>query len=362
MFIFHWLFFFNYFFFIATSTAFQSKNCTKADLFYSVHHSLIYNHLSETKVFLLYDINPGEGFNLRRDVYIRLAVFMKFLRKQRGFEKAYLVLPPFRRLYHWKSQDIDQSVIFWNHFFDLPSLKRYAPVLDVWEYFDEIKRLNDDGRDIQLDYFLTLQHYENMFENGKFVDRFEIVKSKQMRAAENIFGYRNLTAKTHHSVLYQGTVTMIHQLLDELKPKYYQAHFSVLLNHAEIVLHDVWGNAEFWRARRSMRFSNILTTIADEFRLIAFNSTKQNDGVQRPAEWENEKPYRSAVGGDYICAHIRRSDFIVGREKTTPTLRSVVNQLKVRLKELNLSRIFISSDCSRSGGLKFYFSNFRCID
>ena len=27
--------------------------------------------------YILYDINPGEGFNLRRDVYMRMAVFVR---------------------------------------------------------------------------------------------------------------------------------------------------------------------------------------------------------------------------------------------------------------------------------------------
>ena len=27
--------------------------------------------------YVLYDVNPGEGFNLRRDVYMRLAVFVR---------------------------------------------------------------------------------------------------------------------------------------------------------------------------------------------------------------------------------------------------------------------------------------------
>lgn len=343
--------FFNHFFFVASATTFQEqKICTRKDVFFSVHHSFNYNDPSETKVFLFYDINPGEGFNLRRDVYIRLAVFMNFLRQQAGYKNAYLVVPPFRRLYHWKSQEIDQALMFWNHFFDLQSLKRYTSVLDIWEYF-EIKRLQQHDNDdrINLDYSLTLHNYENMFENGKFVDRFEVIKSKQMRIVDNIFGYRNMTAKAHHKVLYQGSVKMLHKLLDQLKPKFYQPHFSVLINHAEIVLHDVWGNREYWRARRSMRFNKILTATADEYRLTRFNSTNENDGVQRPPNWEDEKPHRTAVGGDYICAHIRRSDFILGREKTTPTLRSVVNQIKVRLTELNLSQIFISSDCSGSG-------------
>ena len=27
--------------------------------------------------YVLYDVNPGEGFNLRRDVYMRMAVFVR---------------------------------------------------------------------------------------------------------------------------------------------------------------------------------------------------------------------------------------------------------------------------------------------
>lgn len=33
-----------------------------------------------SKRYLLYDCNPGEGFNLRRDVYIRMANLVKELR------------------------------------------------------------------------------------------------------------------------------------------------------------------------------------------------------------------------------------------------------------------------------------------
>lgn len=326
----------------------QQKFCIKSDIFYSIHHSFNNKDISETKVFVLYDINPGEGFNLRRDVYIRLAVFMKFLRQQSGYEKSYLVLPPFRRLYHWKSTELQQSRIYWNHFFDLASLQTYTPVLDIWEYFDQINSLNDDHH-INLDYVLTLHQYENMFENGKFIDRFEVINTQQVSGGNNIFGYENITSKAHCKVMYQGSVKLLHKLLDQLKPKFYQSHFSVMINHAEIVLHDVWGNREYWKARRSMRFSKVLVAIADEYRMKRFNSTNQSDGVQRPVNWLDEKSHRTAIGGDYLCAHIRRSDFVLGREKTTPTLRSVVNQIKVRLKEYNLNKIFISSDCSRSG-------------
>ena len=35
---------------------------------------------SRPKKYLLYDTNPGEGFNLRRDVYMRVAGLVRYMR------------------------------------------------------------------------------------------------------------------------------------------------------------------------------------------------------------------------------------------------------------------------------------------
>ena len=35
--------------------------------------------------YLFYEVNPGEGFNLRRDVYMRIAVLVKNLQKFGNF-------------------------------------------------------------------------------------------------------------------------------------------------------------------------------------------------------------------------------------------------------------------------------------
>ena len=74
------------------------------------------------KRYLIYDVNPGEGFNLRRDVYMRIANLMEILRKK---ENWILVVPPWRRLYHWRSPS-EQTGIPWRKFFDLKSLNRYT--------------------------------------------------------------------------------------------------------------------------------------------------------------------------------------------------------------------------------------------
>ena len=39
---------------------------------------------SRPKKYLLYDTNPGEGFNLRRDVYMRVAGLVRYMRN--GFQ------------------------------------------------------------------------------------------------------------------------------------------------------------------------------------------------------------------------------------------------------------------------------------
>lgn len=60
----------------------------------------------------------------------------------------------------------------------------------------------------------------------------------------------------------------------------------------------------------------------------------------------NLQEHRGAKGGNYICAHLRRADFVHGREETTPTLRSAATQILVKLKELHLKNVFVASDCT----------------
>lgn len=56
--------------------------------------------------------------------------------------------------------------------------------------------------------------------------------------------------------------------------------------------------------------------------------------------------HRTARGGNYLCVHLRRADFLHGREETTPTLRSAATQILQKLKALQLRAVFVSSDCT----------------
>ena len=90
---------------------------------------------TEEHRYFLYDVNMGEGFNLRRDVYMRAAALVKELHK--ADNKWVMVLPPYRHLYHWQSRDLDQNQIPWSKFFDLEELKKYVPVMEFDQYLAE---------------------------------------------------------------------------------------------------------------------------------------------------------------------------------------------------------------------------------
>uniref|UniRef100_A0A1I8MSN4 GDP-fucose protein O-fucosyltransferase 2 n=1 Tax=Musca domestica TaxID=7370 RepID=A0A1I8MSN4_MUSDO len=315
-------------------------------------------------IYVLYDVNPPEGFNLRRDVYIRLAVFVRKLQRKPGYENVRLVLPPWKRLYHWRSHHIAQDQLPWNHFFDIESLRRYAPVLDYSEFVDEIEQLGlGPKRLVPVHKILLLKHFKDMFENGVFKDKWEFGGDCD-EGKEAIYGsfLRHipilLKNRTVQCVSFQGSANLLGQVIqrtwrsltDDGLPK------IIAFLNAEVVLHDHWADREFWRARRSMRFAENLVEIADSFRLRNFASRNEEELVQRPPMWEYEssKHKGKALGGPYLCVHLRRGDFIYGRETTTPSLKSSALQVKYHLLNHNLSTVFLATDATA-----FEIKNFK---
>ena len=87
--------------------------------------------------YRLYSVNPGEGFNLRRDVHVRVANLVKELREK---EDWILVLPPWPHLYHWKSQ-FDQTNLPWGMFFDVSSLNKYVPSIEFITFDEYLQKV-----------------------------------------------------------------------------------------------------------------------------------------------------------------------------------------------------------------------------
>lgn len=270
-----------------SSSTYQSK---PNDLFLTLHQCKPDEEpFGPATIRLLYDVNPSEGFNLRRDVYLRLAVFIRKVSQQPGWSPIKLVLPPFRNLYHWH-HDQESTTHFWNHFFHLPSLAAYTDVQDLWQFFEEPDAVRS-GSSVEV---VQLRNFEDMFENGRFVEKFRLDESPSWVKghAANIMGYSNLTRRGRGRkwhCRYQGSVMKLQPMLEQLwtkvgRPK----HFNIFLLNAEVVLHDGFGDAEFWRARRSMRFATPLVDVAHQFRRDVLGEDGQRDLVQRPVLWQDE--------------------------------------------------------------------------
>ena len=130
---------------------------------YIVEHS---NHglqmsqeLNDTKEkikYLIYEVNPGEGFNLRRDVYVRVANLVKYM--QDMGDKIVLVLPPWRELYHWKSR-MSQNAIPWRKFFDISNMNKYVPVMEFNAFLQVAKSPG-------IDLIVYLQRHPDGFSKG----------------------------------------------------------------------------------------------------------------------------------------------------------------------------------------------------
>ncbi|KTG05089.1 hypothetical protein cypCar_00038574 [Cyprinus carpio] len=252
--------------------------------------------------YLLYDVNPPEGFNLRRDVYIRMASLLKTLRKNGDWV---LVLPPWGHLYHWQSPDIHQVRIPWGEFFSITSLQANIPVIEYEEFIAE------SGGPF-IDQILVLQSYAEGWRDGKWEEKVD---------------ERTCIEKLMYSKDKQG---------------YYR---SIMLDRAETVLHDHYAGKDYWDTRRSMVFAKHLRIIGDEFRAKYLNSTDKQDQTPYNEDWTQMKNRLGiAKGGPYLGVHLRRKDFIWGHREDVPSLKAAVKKIRSLLKKHKLQQVFVATD------------------
>ncbi|XP_062580232.1 GDP-fucose protein O-fucosyltransferase 2-like [Saccostrea cucullata] len=286
--------------------------------------------------YLLYDVNPGEGFNLRRDVYMRVTTLVHELNKE---EPWVLVLPPWGRLYHWKSPELEQIKIPWSTFFDLPSLRQHVPVIEFEEY------LKVRGEPV-IDEVYYLQSFkggwtkwEEKMNITECNDRTGFVQDEEGNWHHWFFGYEEVYAKKFACVSYMGHATFIKPFL--LKNT---TGRCIMLPRAETLLHDHFGDTGYWRARRSMVFAKHLRDIGDEFRRENLDSTDEDDKTVLEDWTKMKRKHGDALGGPYVGVHLRRMDYLYAREGNLPSLKGAAKQVKKILKEYKLKKVFVATD------------------
>ncbi|XP_041371962.1 GDP-fucose protein O-fucosyltransferase 2-like isoform X2 [Gigantopelta aegis] len=306
--------------------------------------------------YLLYDVNPGEGFNLRRDVYMRIAHLVRVLNDDAPW---ILVLPSWSGLFHWKSRHVEQRKLPWSLFFDLPSLRLFVPVIE----FEDFLRVLDKPVVEEVYY---LQNYKEGW-GGEWTEKMDFRECNDPPAYEQIdegpyygwfFGYGDaVMALKFQCLSIQGHASSLKPFL--LKNTTAR---SVMIDRAETVVHDHFGDAVFWKARRSMVFAKHLRDLGDQFRKEFLNSTDETDNTILEEDWTKMKRnHGDAKGGPYIGVHLRRADFAHSRKKDVPTMKQAARNITQLLKKYSLTKVFIATDTHSAefDELKGYLSSYE---
>ncbi|XP_038221065.1 GDP-fucose protein O-fucosyltransferase 2 [Zerene cesonia] len=264
--------------------------------------------------YVFYDVNPPEGFNLRRDVYMRFAIMLAEAHKVGKNDNWRLVLPPWKNLYHWKTKSSRSPAVPWGHFFNINSLKSFAPVVELHEVFDKT-----EGKSLKIDRVYVLQNFADAFENGDFTDKWEISRGCSYGG---FWGYNNVTSNVIECVNFQGKISKLWELI-ALHP----SDRYVMFAHAEIPLHDTYGTKTFWDCRRSMKFNENLVTRAEDFISKYLNCDTK-------------------ICNNYASVHWRRQDFARYRKNDVPSIKGTAKQIHKQIKQFNsyINTVFIATD------------------
>ncbi|XP_055327837.1 GDP-fucose protein O-fucosyltransferase 2-like isoform X2 [Paramacrobiotus metropolitanus] len=313
-------------------------------LLYAVEESCTADSCMKSSRFMLYEVNPGEGFNLRRDVFVRAAVFVHMLNELDDRSSWALVLPPWGPLYHWKRKDLRQDALHWSLFFDIDSIRRFVPVMEFDDYLadrklpviDEVFYLmshNFDEVDLQSEWLLNETKCSDVAGLPYFFEAKNVIRGW-------FWDYDGIYTKRLRCFKALGPAGKI---ITRLLAKTDVTDKAVMFDRFETVLHDHYGSENYWKARRSMRFSKRLINLGNEFRENNLNSSDERDITITPDSWEIQKS-PVAFGGPFVCAHLRRQDYLRAHADEVPSVREAALQLRKILRMQNISVVFLATD------------------
>lgn len=306
--------------------------------------------------FLLYDVKPGEGFNLQKEIFIRAAHLAAALNAANSsaagntLSRWTVVLPPWCSLAHWRVRP--GTAREWGAFFDPDHLNSH-PGLDVVEYSEYVGGGGGDGTDcvdlvIQMETFRpnewTPQHHRMPCSKMRAAMRVRRTEGRDWVVAEysgnctTMLGSRAVCLQTWaRSAAFLAPI-----ILEEMKnmenpgpegttgtpPPRCPPRRDV----ASALGSSVSPPASFFEFSVLVRHLDLTTGPYDEryyrYRELMFPAKRIRDAAE--AYIKNKDIGLSDQR--YIAAHVRRSDFIqYAHPDTTPSLETAAGTLKYLL-------------------------------
>ncbi|KJH47843.1 hypothetical protein DICVIV_06038 [Dictyocaulus viviparus] len=136
------------------------------------------------------------------------------------------------------------------------------------------------------------------------------------------FSYEEVRAKKFECISIQGDSDTLKQLILNR----YDNASSIFVDRGEAILHQHYGDVHYWEARRSMRYAKHLIEVGDLFRKSELESTDEHDNTHLAASFRMDNRNRVAVGGNFLCAHWRRGDFLRARGDQLPSVHGTAKQ------------------------------------
>ena len=138
-----------------------------------------------------------------------------------------------------------------------------------------------------------MQNYAEGWKNGKFEEKFdyrECIDPPRYRKEDEtglyvgwFWEYSEMRTKEFKCLSVQGHTETIREHVAKKGVK------ALMLDRGEQVMHDRFGDENYWGVRRSMRFSEELVGIANNFRRSKLGSTDEKDYTIRSQKWEDFK-------------------------------------------------------------------------
>ncbi|KAK2713353.1 hypothetical protein QYM36_009276 [Artemia franciscana] len=285
----------------------------------------------EQKRYLFIDVLDYEGFQSRINTFLNIVYLVRVL-NQTSKRSWKLVLPPWRHIQHWDIEEEEDSYL-WSDFFNLSSIGRYTPVEEFYSITNGLSNLKVD-KALKVSTTFSL-------DTGKH-NRWE-ERQCNHKYSDDKFRFIGLEfeAKSTSCIISYGKVSSLAPLLEKL-----ENHVTTLLIIGSTgILHDNPDGSEYWKGRRSLRYTNKLYKISETYRQMYLQSKANEDGTRLPEIWEDEMPKKeSPKGGNYICGHVRRGDFKIGRAKTLPSLSEISESLIEAAELQNTTNIYLSTD------------------
>ncbi|CAF0718380.1 unnamed protein product [Brachionus calyciflorus] len=333
----------------------QQKILSKTEFSCQNDEEFCYSKDSEYKKsikYLFYDINPVEGFNLRRDVYIRIANLVGKINSESENFRIVLVLPPWNNLYHWKNMQVHQSRLKWSHFFDLEKLNEYIPVIELETLLkrnegslliDQVFYLESNHQNLGKEEFNRIEFFQDCENTPYYKEITKVIGGEFWSYSEQI------SAKQCQKVSFRGT----NHFLAKHLIKIFSNLNHLMIDRSEVMIHEEYGQSEYWKCRKSMKYSENLIQKAFEFRTKYLNNSTDQFYSERNSVLKFE--------GNYIGVHIRRGDFV--KYRRTLSILKISQQIKNKLDEMKLNQVFIATDgnLKEFNELKGYLSEYQVV-